>query len=133
MCKFFTSDHRHNDVGADKFYWQVGVFEQLNRLFAAVRFDDLVAVGLEELSSELAKSCFVFDDEDCLATSGDLFLIRFLASRFWSLERQGKVDSKRRAVSHFAVGHDVAVVLLHDAVHGGQPEPSSSPLGLRCE
>src|SRR5882724_10963536 len=133
LCQLLSSYAGHHDIGEEKIDWLLRVFDQLDRFFAAFRFDHLVAVGLEKLSSQFAQSLFVFDDENCFTTFCELFLMRFLVPQVRSLADTGKVDTKRRTVSHFAIGHDVAVVLLHDAVHSGQPEPSSSSLRLRGE
>src|SRR6266481_5151103 len=59
--------------------------------------------------------------------------MRFFVLQFWSLPHSREIDSKRRTVSQLAVGHDVAIVLLHHAIYRGQSKPGSSSFHFRCE
>src|SRR5688572_15251758 len=98
-----------------------------------LRFQDGVALLPESAAGKAAHDVLVLHDEDGLVPAPELQRapLRRHGRRPATGERE--VDLEGGALARLAVAPDEAVTLLHDAVHGREPQPGALSHGFGGE
>ena len=104
------------------------------RVAAALRLEDVVAVPLEDRAREGADRLLVLDEENGLGASPRLES----PERRLAVAADGRIglreiDLDGRPLAELAVDPDGAAALPHDAEHRGETEPGAFPLLLGGE
>src|SRR6266436_9748146 len=98
--------------------------EELKSFLAIGCNKNAISEGLQHFLSGIAKRIVIFGQQDGFRAPGRLVVTECLA-RFVIPTGDGEVDQKGGSLSQFAFREDVAAVLFHNAVYGGQAESGS--------
>jgi hypothetical protein len=122
FAEFAAADAGHDDVGdedIDVFFAGLG---EAQTGFAIFGFEDLVAARGESEADEFAHRVLVFYQQNGFAAAGFVGLGLGGAQFFRRIFGARQIDVEGCALPDLALGEDVSIALLDDAVDGGEAE-----------
>src|SRR5262245_55095416 len=123
----FTPGHTvgHAHIREQKVNVRLTLSPQFDGSDARGRFQNMIALTLKKTGHERTHGRFVFNDEDGFGATADSHLEGFAFGWRCFLGLMRQKDLEGRAFAEFTGHFDPSMMLLNDAVHGGETQARS--------